>query len=178
MNKKKPLKLEKAKDTGTKVLKPSFFKVLLLILFVLLVAYVVLSIPKNCREDKTCFNEAFKVCKPAKMITTESGNIYSYKILGKTSNKCVVDIKILSVNPETSQDTKILFEGKSMRCEIPKEKYSVLNLDKIDNTLDYCTGPLKESIYQLMVDRMYNLVVRQLGGITTEIQGILSNPLG
>ena len=60
-----------------------------------------------------------------------------------------------------------------MKCIIPKDELRKLNLLETDKVINYCTGPLKEGLYQLMVKRMYELVITNLGEIAEEANNIL-----
>lgn len=74
----------------------------------------------------------------------------------------------------TDLDVKTLLEGKSMTCKIPKSKLSEIELDNMKDLLNYCTGPLKEGMYELLLKRMYALVVSQMSNIVKESEKVLS----
>ena len=60
-----------------------------------------------------------------------------------------------------------------MSCKIPKKELAATNFDNFDNLLSYCHGPLKEGLYEVIIQRMYSLVVSQLGDIVKEAQKVL-----
>ena len=62
-----------------------------------------------------------------------------------------------------------LFEGKSMECKIPIDKIKEIHINKMENVINYCTGPLKESIYELIIKKLYGLVVQNIGEILKEV---------
>jgi len=64
-----------------------------------------------------------------------------------------------------------LLEGNSMKCKIPDDV--TITLDEMENLLDYCHGSLKEGLYQIMLERLYALVVRDMSGIIDKAQEIL-----
>ena len=43
----------------------------------------------------------------------------------------------------------------------------------MNNIIQYCTGPLKESLYELIVKRMYELIIVNLGEIAEEAKNIM-----
>ncbi len=59
-----------------------------------------------------------------------------------------------------------LLEEKDMKCNVPRSV--LISLDNMENLLTYCTGELKEGFYQLMLERLYALVARDMSGIISE----------
>lgn len=142
----------------------------LLVLFVL--GYIIyLIIPKSC-NDQSCFEEALLDCKKVKYIKNENTNQYYYKIVKDNKNSCLMDIGILKLADSTSLELKSFFEGKNMRCEFPKDKLTIEFL-QLGNTLDYCSGPLKEAMFELIIQRMYDLSTKQIGDVVFEIEKTL-----
>ncbi len=143
----------------------SFSKIaplVVLVLFLFIVFY--LFRVTDCEYDSNCFNEKFSNCERAKYLTEDEGNIFEYKIKYEKGLDCVVVVSVLEVNPESDEETKELFTGKSMTCTVPKnQKFTV-------DALSYCTGPLKESMYELIIQKMYNVLAQSLGDVIHELQ--------
>lgn len=132
--------------------------------------YYIFFYPLNCKSDQTCFNSALESCKRAKLTTLEQGNTYLYVIKGSKQGNCVIDIKLEKLY-SSSYDLIALFEGKSMRCVIPKE---VSLFEKgVEGTINYCSGPLKEAMYEIIIQRLYNLIAQDLGGAVVELENVL-----
>jgi|TARA_Y100000034_G_scaffold93389_1_gene113008 hypothetical protein len=139
----------------------TFIPIILIILFSLSIFYY--SYEQDCKDDISCYNNNLITCKKAKLTITEEGSTYIYQITGESKNKCDVKVTLLSMSEETNEEVKNLFEGKHMDCKIEKE--STFNTE----ILPYCTGPLKESIYELTIQKMYNILAQSLGDIIATI---------
>ena len=55
-----------------------------------------------------------------------------------------------------------------MQCAIPKD-YAGTYME-IHQKLEYCSGPLKESLQDILIDKLYKYVVQHIGEITEEIK--------
>jgi len=66
------------------------------------------------------------------------------------------------MNPDADAETKTNFEGKSMKCLVPTNEISEKSINEMENTLSYCTGPLKEAIYEVIIKRMYSYFVKNI----------------
>lgn len=151
-------------------------KIVLVVVVIAVLIYVIFFsnlIKKNCGENKDCFDNALQRCKAARFITIKNNNIYSYTIKGSSFGKCVLVIKMEQAAIGTESEIKQLLEGKSMVCKIPKTETSKVKLEELEDLIGYCTGPLKEGMYELIIKRMYALVVKQMGGILTEAKDVL-----
>ena len=137
---------------------PLFF-IILFILIVLFLAY-----EKDCAYDKTCFDEAFKSCNKATYMSEEEGSLFRYTIKGSKGNDCEVEVEVLEVSREADPETKELFPGKSMVCFIPE------NQEFTVDTLTLCTGPLKEAMYELIIQKMYSILAQNLGDLIYQMQ--------
>lgn len=127
-------------------------------------------IKKDCKQDSDCFNEALSECKPVKFLNVNDNNLYQYKVSGSKGNLCDLNIKLIKMGVGTPIDLVQKFEGKSMRCLVPKSEVETGDLAEIGNVLNYCSGPLKESILELIIDRMYGLIIKNLGQIAEEVK--------
>jgi hypothetical protein len=118
----------------------------------------------NCEDDLNCFNRAFLTCSNAKVTGYENNNLFEYKIINKKEDNCIVEINLKEVNPQLDEATKEKFQEKSMTCVLPiSDGFST---DK----LNFCQGPLKETIYELTIQKMYNLLAQNLGEIISEMR--------
>ena len=126
-----------------------------------------------CGTDKTCFSEKSFECKPAEVYTSRTNNIYYYQINPTMGNQCEVLIKFDRAQEGTPAEHVTLLEGKSMTCTIPKAEMRKLDILDMENVMQYCTGPLKESLYELIVKRMYELIILNLKEISTEANNLM-----
>ena len=135
--------------------------ILMIILFIISVAYY--SYEFDCGENKACYDRHLESCKRTKLTVSDEGSTFIYQILREQDRRCLTKVTLLSMPQEADQSSKTLFEGKSMICSI--EKGSTFNAE----ILSSCSGPLKESIYELTIQKMYDILARSLGDILEEL---------
>jgi len=140
----------------------NFIPLIFIILFVFVVIYM--SYEKDCSYDKSCFDLAFESCTKATYFSEEEGSLFQYTIVGKSRTDCEVEVSVIEVSQNAGQDTNELFLGKSMTCFIPE------NQEFTVNTLTLCTGPLKESMYELIIQKMYSILAQNLGDLIYQLQ--------
>lgn len=153
--------------------KPVLLKIILFaVLLAILVggAYYYGYFKKNCNQSRTCFDNAFKNCRPAKLISIIDNNYYYYAIDGVRGDNCKVRITLTKMGVGTSQDLVQALEGKGMTCYIPLTKVRELSFDTMPDVLSYCSGPLKEAIYEQIIQKMYSLIIKNLGPIVSEVK--------
>jgi len=149
-------------------------KILRLSLIIVLTIAIIFSlyyfgiIKKNCKEEEACFDQRLKECKPTNYDAVINNNHYKYTIKGEKQDFCRVKIKLIKMAIGTPKDQITLFEGKSMDCSIPEESLNI-EIEKLDNLLKDCSGPLKESIYEQMITKMYGLVLKNMDEIMEEL---------
>ena len=125
---------------------------------------VVSNYEKNCYYSETCFDQAFYECSKAKVTGYQNDNTFEYRVLKQKEDFCMVNIKLVKVNPEVDQTTKERFQDKEMTCTLPiTEGFTT-------NKLNYCEGSLKEAIYETTIQKMYNLLAQSLGEIISEMK--------
>lgn len=165
-HKKKAPKKRVKKHTSKKNQKDTSVQTILLGLFVILIILtaVVTNYETNCGDSEECFDRAFFTCTKAKVIGEQDGNIFEYKILEKQDENCLVSIELTEVNPELDSLTKQRFQDKSMHCLLPIEEGFTTD------ELNLCEGPLKESIYEVTIQKMYNLLAQNLGEIISQMR--------
>ncbi len=141
------------------------------ILIILSLVYFIFT-PKDCKTSG-CFETAALKCDKASIKVRESnGSISQYTIKGGERNNCLLHIKLEKIG-SSSQEMQNRFEGKDMLCKIPKNEFSRMKLEEMGSNLDYCHGPLKEEIYDVIIKKLYNLVVRDMSSILQEVERVL-----
>lgn len=125
-------------------------------------------IKKECSTIE-CFNEQAIKCRSAKFTGIIDNNVFKYTIKGSKGNSCLIDIKLERMGIGTPIELINLFEGKSMECRIPKDKISQVSINQMKDVINYCNGPLKESIYELIIKKLYGLVVQNIGDILNKV---------
>jgi|SRR3989344_4899727 len=121
-------------------------------------------------EDEGCFQDAAALCSPKIYEKSVNNNIYRYTISRSFGELCKIQISLQKTSIGTEFENKILLEGKAMKCYIPKSRLLEVNFNQIENLLGYCSGPLKEGIYEIMIKKMYGVIISNLGDILGELQ--------
>ncbi len=130
-------------------------------------------IKKSCGTDEACLEKAALECKPSKSGRFINNNYYVYDIKGKRSGSCLIAIKLDRMAAGTPYELKNMFEGKGMECRIPLELGSKTQFYMMDNLVNYCHGELKEAMYEQIIQKMYALIIQNMGDIISDIKGSL-----
>ncbi len=144
--------------------------VLILILLVIISVSLFFAgiLKKNCEQDKECFDSSLKRCSGAVYTSFTNGNIYVYESYPSFSDNCKFKVKVAKATPGAELNLRYSLEGKSMTCILPRSELQEKSFSENDNLAEFCTGPLKEAMYELIVQRMYSLVIANLGNISME----------
>ena len=142
----------------------AIFFILILIIILILISY-----PKNCHGDLDCFNKASTECSKAKLDHHINNDLYTYTIKGERDGLCMASVYFVKAAQEKDPALKELLEGKGMFCEVPMENikgpyYEVKDLN------DYCSGPLKEAFMHVTIEKLYGIVVQNIGQISQEMR--------
>jgi hypothetical protein len=135
--------------------------IILILLIIIGVFYF--SYEFDCGEDKSCYNRHLENCKKTKLTVMDEGSTFTYQITGKEGNQCKLRLTLVDMPQESDLEVANLFEGKSMDCKV--DIGSTFNTE----ILPYCTGPLKEAIYELTIQKMYNILAQSLSDIISTI---------
>ena len=116
---------------------------------------------KKC-DSLSCFNANLAECKSAVYTNTEDNITFEYKVLGKNSGKCDVNVRFIS--GELYEEDVANLIDKEMICSLPLN-----TLIKPEANIDNCHGILKEELQKLIISKMHTYIVQNLGKINTEI---------
>ncbi len=140
---------------------------ILVMLFIIFVVFYI-GYEKNCNDDKLCFNKAASKCNKARVLIENNETTFLYTVKGSEGDRCVINVKIVDIK-DSSPETDI-FLGKDMDCKIPKEEITFDMISKTSENIEYCSGPLKETMYQVIIQKMYSTIAQNLGDIILEIR--------
>ncbi len=152
---------------------PKILALLLIIILIYTVMHYIGYFRTIC-EDQTCFYEKARECNQAEVKVIKDHNVYTYTSYIEPMNRCNLKITLARVQEGSPPEYKELLEGKSMKCTLTKEQMSKLNIDNPNNIIKECHGELKEGLYELVIQRMTELVIANLGEITEETKEILN----
>ncbi len=152
----------------TKIIAVSIFVVLIIVVLIFL------GLPKNCKNNEECFNEKVIKCSKVKAILVKNENQLNYYVIGRSGSDCVAKITMAKVSEKQNVDLRKALEGRSMDCAVPMDVLKEKGMNQVDNIYDYCTGPLKEAFLDITLQKMYDLVVKNLGTLTSGLQQVLN----
>lgn len=154
------------------------YKILTILLVISLIGYIIFFsniIKRDCGNDVNCFNQASMKCSGAKLEALKDTNVYEYTIFGQVKGNCIIGIKLKKMAVGTPVSLVKKIEGKSMECGLPVGLLQEKSLDEMDNLVDYCSGRLKESIYEVLIDKMYALIIKNMANITKSVEKDILN---
>lgn len=152
-------------------------KMLIILLFIILLSNIYFfGYTKSC-DTEECFLKAINSCAPVKYDNIVNNNIYVYTIQRSFSNDCKLNVKLERASEGTDFDTRYKLEGKSMTCFIPIKDFLIIDFKEVNNFLKYCSGQLKEGIYEIIIKNMYSIIISNIGEILGEVQTSLIKKL-
>ena len=132
---------------------------------ILISGYFILANINKC-DSKECFNQALVKCSRESYLQDSSETSILYKILGKGDNSCRVNVQLVQFKQGTAELSAL--QGQEMICSIPLGV-----VVSPESNIQNCHGLLKESIQQLIIQRMHSQIVENLGKISAETTKIL-----
>lgn len=145
----------------------------ILVLIIILVIIMYFYYPKDC-DDRECFIKKAQTCSKANVIEYKEGNEFIYEIKEKQRGDCLVYIKMNKMRENTDYNLVKILEGKDMLCKIPLEEFKLNPLADTKDIIDKCSGSLKEGLQQLTIERLYGVVVSNMGSVNKELQKLVS----
>lgn len=136
-----------------------------IIIIALVAVYFSFYYYKKC-DDLECFYSYQQKCSKASFINDAEDTIWLYKIQGKQDNKCVIDIKVLTIK-EGTVDKQVL-EGLGMTCALPLGSNVAPESD-----INRCHGILKEELQTLIIKKLHEYVVENVQEIGEELDKII-----
>ena len=112
-----------------------------------------------------CFVKNLEECKLAKLLYENQDTTWLYQIKGKQDSKCEVDVTLFQIKRGRLEIEKL--QGDSMTCFMP---LGVTQSPERDISL--CTGKLKEGLQEIIIQRLHNYILANLGQIQSELEGI------
>lgn len=138
---------------------------IVLILIVLAVAiYFSFFFYYKC-DNTACFIAHQEKCSKTKFLNNADNAEWQYIIKGKNSGKCKINVKINKINQ--GDVNKLILEGKSMDCLLPAG-----DINSPESNILICHGELKEETQELIIQKLHNYIVQNLGKIGEELNNI------
>lgn len=123
---------------------------------------------KNC-SDSNCFYSSLKNCRKASWIKEDNESAWKINIFGNVmdykKDSCKVKFKLLNLKKGTI-DSETLME-KEMICNVMKTETNFPPADMYQ-----CTGILKEEIQDILIKRMHDYLLRNIGELKQEFRAV------
>ena len=141
------------------------FIVFVLIVVVLIAAmYFTFFFSYSC-DRYECLMANLQECKRATLLYEHQDTTWNYAILGQKGSRCEVEVTLLQIKQGKLDIEKL--QGDSMTCLMP---LGVTQAPEKDISL--CSGPLKEGLQDLIIQRLHNYILANLGKIESELTGV------
>ena len=87
--------------------------------------------------------------------------------------RCNLNIRFVEAAPGSDKDIRELLEGKDMDCKIHKSRMVNIDIENTDDLLKNCKGDLKEGIYELIINKMYSLVLSNFNQVLGQVKNLI-----
>ncbi len=132
--------------------------VMVIILLIIFVFWMLIFKTKNC-NDESCYADAISSCKKVSFNKEDAQAVWRYTILGDIGGDvCKIRVELLRMK-EGTIDAEVL-QGKGMICNVMKSDYQNPEKD-----MKLCSGPLKEELQDIIIQRMHNYILKNLGEV-------------
>lgn len=133
------------------------------IVVVIWLVWLIFFNSKDCANE-ACFNENLKSCDKAEFIS-KGDMLFRYTIKGEDDGQCFVDVELLQGRLDDADSAKL--EGHKMTCMLP---LGVVVAPESD--ISNCHGLLKEGLQDLVISKLHNYLVQNLGKLNLETSGL------
>lgn len=148
--------MKKGEKTEYSLFSRGGLLILIIILIIIAIAAYFLFFSYAKCSDENCFFSSMESCKKVSWIKEDSQAAWSYRILGSSNNKCNVEVKLIKLKQGNIDIEKL--EGKRMVCSVDKGTIALP-----EKTLSKCTGVLKEQMQEIIIQRMHNYLLKNVG---------------
>jgi len=112
------------------------------------------------------FMDAMNYCKVVSWVREDAQASWLYKIKGGAKgDACKVEIRLLKIKEGTIEAEKL--EGTKMICTVQKGETQFPEKD-----ISKCTGKLKEELQDIIIQRMHNYLLQNVGEIKKEFENL------
>ena len=140
---------------------------ILLILFVIILIatiYLTFIYTPKCK-DIACWEAKLVKCSKAKYLNDAKDISWFYIIKGKVDDRCEVNVKALEI--KRGLTTTEVLKGKDMDCFL-----SLGVITEPEQNPNICNGRLKEEMQTLIIQKLHQYIVSNIGEISQELIGI------
>lgn len=138
-------------------------KLVILVVGLILLVWFIFFSYENC-SNNACLEENLKACDKAKFIS-KGDMIFRYTIKGEEGGKCEVNVELLQGKLNDADSAKL--EGHEMTCMLPLGVVM-----QPESNIGNCHGMLKEGLQDLIIKKLHNYLVQNLGKLNLEMSGL------
>ncbi len=139
--------------------------IILIVALIIFTGYFLFFYERQC-DTAECFVDAMKNCKVVSWIRSDEQASWLYTIKwGADGDNCKIEVKLLEIKQGTIDSEKLA--GKEMLCTMQKGDTRFPEKD-----ISKCTGLLKEELQDLIIQRMHNYLLENIGQVKEEFKGI------
>ncbi|VVB77575.1 Uncharacterised protein [uncultured archaeon] len=151
--------------------KRGLISVKIIIIAVIVVAIIVaagyfLFVYTKLCGDEECFFSGVDNCKRVSFYKEDSQSVWLYSVKGthdKTS--CDVSVGLVKIKQGTVELEKL--QGREMNCIVDRGSRTYP-----EQTLSGCNGMLKEGMQEIIIQRMHNYILQNIGEVKQGFSGI------
>ncbi|MBI2628642.1 hypothetical protein HYW74_01000 [Candidatus Pacearchaeota archaeon] len=137
---------------------------ILFVIILILAIYLTFIYAPTCK-DIACWEAKLVKCSKAKYLNDAKDISWFYTIKERAGDKCVVNAKALTI--KRGLESAMVLEGKNMDCFLP---LGVITDPEINPNI--CHGRLKEEMQTLIIQKLHQYIVSNIGEISQELTGI------
>ena len=135
--------------------------IILFITVVIILIYFLFFKTKVCNNEE-CFYSSLQKCNRVSWIKEDEQSVWTYSILENyDKNSCKIKVKLIKIKIGTIDSEKL--EGKEMTCSVMKTEIQYPEKD-----ISRCTGVLKEELQDILIKRMHDYLLKNVGDIKQE----------
>ncbi|MBS3078820.1 hypothetical protein J4218_01740 [Candidatus Pacearchaeota archaeon] len=135
--------------------------IILTLILILFLGYYFFFYEKACANEE-CFKKAFDKCNRVNFLKDNEQALWLYQITGREKGaKCKVKVTLMMLKQGTIENQKL--EGSFMICNVIRD-----NALNSEGDLSSCKGLLKEKMQEIIIQRMHNYILKNVGEIKEE----------
>ena len=147
-------------------MRKRWFVLVFLVIVAVITIYVTFFYYPNC-NDMACWDSKLRDCSKAHFVNNPVDATWEYWILGKETvneeRRCSVRVKVVEIKRGLKKTESLT--GKEMVCYLP---LGIVTAPEGNPNL--CVGRLKEEMQGLIIQKLHEYIVQNLGEISEDIE--------
>lgn len=140
----------------------SIIIIIFIILFLGFLFFYFDYFPEEC-NDMNCYQNALLKCEKAFFVREEENYVWRYDILSESDRgSCNVKVRLLKI--KSGDINSEILKDKEMICKVYK-----LDIIFPEKDMTKCSGTLRESLQEIIISRLHDYILQNLGEIAEAI---------